>query len=868
MDTVESRGYVVLKFGGTSVSSLARWQTIAEQVRQRLQEGLRPLVVCSAFATVSNSLEELLAAAASGRHEPILQGIVRLHTEMAETLGLDATALLQADLDEIGRLAFGASLTQEVSPRLKARVMAFGELISTRLGAAWLNGQGIETAWLDARDYLRAESCPDTNPYRHYLNATCGFERSPGLIAMLDSVPAPVLITQGFIARDSAGDTVLLGRGGSDTSASYLAALLGAKRCEIWTDVPGIYSANPRQVPTARLLKHLDYDEAQEITSTGAKVLHPRCIPPVRAHGIELHIRCSQMPDAVGTVITSQTEGQGAQVKAISQKSQVTLISMETLGMWQQVGFLADVFAVFKRHGFSIDLVSTSEMNVTVTLDPASNSLNPDLVNDLLRDLGQYCRARQISDCAVVSLVGRHIRAIMHRLGPALELFQEQKIYLVSQAASDLNLTFVVDREQADRLVGQLHELLFMGRVRDSLLGPSWQEMFERPAEGESEEVPWFNGRRQELLDIAAGGPAYVYDQGTLMADARALKGLKSADRILYAVKANGNADVLRVFHEAGLTFECVSPGEIEWLFELFPGLDPTRILFTPNFAPRSEYEFAFEKGVRVTLDNHYPLQAWPELFAGREIFVRLDPGHGRGHHKHVHTAGAHSKFGVFEEELDALGRLVSQAGATVTGLHAHVGSGIFDPDAWRQTALFLACASDRFPDAKILDLGGGLGVPYKPGQKPLDLVAMDAMLGRIKAAFPRFELWLEPGRYLVARAGVLVAPVTQLKQKGEYSYVGISTGMNSLIRPALYGSFHNIVNLSRMDAPLTLTANVVGPICESGDVLGQDRRLPETFEGDILLIETAGAYGRVMSSEYNRRPPAREVFLPVRQML
>ncbi|HOD00924.1 MAG TPA: bifunctional aspartate kinase/diaminopimelate decarboxylase, partial [Myxococcota bacterium] len=332
--------------------------------------------------------------------------------------------------------------------------------------------------------------------------------------------------------------------------------------------------------------------------------------------------------------------------------------------------------------------------------------------------------------------------------------------------------------------------------------------------------------------------------------------------------KANGNADVLRVFHEAGLTFECVSPGEIEWLFELFPGLDPTRILFTPNFAPRSEYEFAFEKGVRVTLDNHYPLQAWPELFAGREIFVRLDPGHGRGHHKHVHTAGAHSKFGVFEEELDALGRLVSQAGATVTGLHAHVGSGIFDPDAWRQTALFLACASDRFPDAKILDLGGGLGVPYKPGQKPLDLVAMDAMLGRIKAAFPRFELWLEPGRYLVARAGVLVAPVTQLKQKGEYSYVGISTGMNSLIRPALYGSFHNIVNLSRMDAPLTLTANVVGPICESGDVLGQDRRLPETFEGDILLIETAGAYGRVMSSEYNRRPPAREVFLPVRQML
>ena len=329
--------------------------------------------------------------------------------------------------------------------------------------------------------WTRATCGPNPARTRTLTSITSPGLSEVGLIATLDSVPAPVLITQGFIARDSAGDTVLLGRGGSDTSASYLAALLGAKRCEIWTDVPGIYSANPRQVPTARLLKHLDYDEAQEITSTGAKVLHPRCIPPVRAHGIELHIRCSQMPDAVGTVITSQTEGQGAQVKAISQKSQVTLISMETLGMWQQVGFLADVFAVFKRHGFSIDLVSTSEMNVTVTLDPASNSLNPDLVNDLLRDLAVLPDAD--SDCASSAWSG--VTSGPSWAGAGLSGAED----LSGLGCQRLNLMFVVDREQADRLIA-LHELLFMGRARQPAW-TSWQEMFERPGEGESEEVPW-----------------------------------------------------------------------------------------------------------------------------------------------------------------------------------------------------------------------------------------------------------------------------------------------------------------------------------------------------------------------------------------
>jgi diaminopimelate decarboxylase/aspartate kinase len=274
------------------------------------------------------------------------------------------------------------------------------------------------------------------------------------------------------------------------------------------------------------------------------------------------------------------------------------------------------------------------------------------------------------------------------------------------------------------------------------------------------------------------------------------------------------------------------------------------------------EYERALAAGVRVTVDNLHPLAAWPELFAGRELLLRLDPGRGRGHHAHVRTAGAQSKFGLSQGELERLAPLLEQTGARVVGLHAHAGSGIRAAGAWEETAAFLAAAAARFPELRALDVGGGLGVPEKPGQRPLDLAALDAGLGRVKAANPGLELWIEPGRYLVAGAGVLLARVAQVKEKGGVVWVGLETGMNSLIRPALYGAYHPIVNLSRLDEPATLTAHVVGPICETGDVLGRARRLAPAAEGDVLLIANAGAYGRVMSSRYNLREPAGEWLL------
>lgn len=591
----------------------------------------------------------------------------------------------------------------------------------------------------------------------------------------------------------------------------------------------------------------------------GAKVLHPRCLPPVREHRIPMHIRCTERPEAEGTVISAAAPSHGPQVKSVSSRSGITLISMDTLGMWQQVGFLADVFAVFKRHGLSIDLVSTSESNVTVSLDPAANALDGEGLSRLIHDLSAYCQARAIERTAAVSLVGRSIRGLLHRLGPALQAFEEQRIHLVSQAASDLNLTVVVDEDQADRLVRSLHALLFADAAADPLFGPP----MATEAPGPTAVTPWWRRRRDDLLALADRTPLYVYDEATIDAAVAAVRGIGSVDRVLYAVKANPYPPLLRRFHASGLGFECVSPGEIALVTATFPDIDRRRVLFTPNFAPRAEYEAAFVEGVHVTLDNLWPLERWPDVFAGRDVFVRLDPGRGRGHHHHVRTAGEASKFGIGADDIDRLRILAERAGCRIVGLHAHTGSGIRDVANWRETALFLAEVADRFPHVAVLDVGGGLGVPEKPGQPPLDLAALDRVIGEVRRAHPRFAIWLEPGRFLVAQAGVLLTRVTQLKRKGEVAWVGVDTGMNSLIRPALYGAWHEIANLTRADAEPDTTTNVVGPICESGDVLGHQRLLPAADEGDVLVIATAGAYGRAMSSRYNLREPAAEHLLP-----
>lgn len=862
MSSAEAQAWVVLKFGGTSVSTRARWETIGAIAKERKQVGERPFVVCSALSQVSNLLEEVVAGSLRGTHEAAIEEIIGKHVALAETLEVDAQVVLGDFFSQLRRVASGAALLGEASPRTHARLLSLGELMSTTLGAAFLQKQGMRVKWLDARTALKAIEDPNASERRAYLSSACDYRYDSALVDEINAEDIDIVLTQGFIGTNDDGDTVLLGRGGSDTSAAYFATKIGARRCEIWTDVPGMFTCDPRVVPVARHILFADYDEAQEIATTGAKVLHPRCIIPCREHNVPMEIRSTPMSSYPGTVIGAKRADQMPGVKALSTKKGINLISMDSLDMWQQAGFLANVFACFKEHGLSVDQVSTSEMNVTVTLDPTANTLTDEIVEALLEDLQRFCRARRIEGCAAVSLVGTGIRSILHRLGEALQLFEEPSVYMVTQSASDLNLTFIVDEEHATRLLAKLHRELFKGVSEGTVFGQTWEAI--NGDEPKAKLLPrWWHTRRDELLGIdLQGGPAYVYDVASIRRAAQELMGMRSVSKVFYAMKANSNVEILRIVESEGLGFECVSPGEMARVFEVFPGIDSKRVLFTPNFAPLHEYAEAFERGVNVNLDNMYPLQARPELFAGREVFIRIDPGTGKGHHDKVKTGGRGSKFGIDAEDLPELRRVAAEHGVKIVGLHVHAGSGILSSDHWREVATLLLKHAEEFPDLRFFDLGGGLGIVERNDQTALDLAAVDASLAMVRQARPDIELWMEPGRYLVATAGILLTKVTQLKGKGEMQYVGVDAGMHSLVRPTLYGAFHGIANLTRLGEPATISANIVGPICETGDILGVNRAMPEAQEGDVILIDTAGAYGYTMASNYNLRGLPREILV------
>lgn len=848
--------WVVLKFGGTSVSSRARWNTIGDLVAKRKSEGFRVLVVVSAVSGVTNALVALSAhggADATVRHEQALALEVR-HREFAATLDLDIDAVA-GDLIAMLRALANDPRATACTLDWQAEVLSLGELFSSRLGAAYLSANGLDLRWSDARVHLRAVALPNQSDWAARLSVNCDTRPEEGFRERY-AAQGGTLITQGFICADAQGKTAILGRGGSDTSAAYFGALLGASRVEIWTDVPGMFSANPRQVPQARLLTRLDYEEAQEIATTGAKVLHPRCISPCREARVPLWIRDTGRPDYEGTVIGPRQPDLAPGVKAISSRRGIVLVSMDGIGMWQQVGFLADVFERFKRHGLSVDLIGSSEANVTVSLDPSDNLVTTDVLERLAGDLSQVCRVKVIAPCAAVTLVGRGMRSLLHKLSDVLAEFGRERVHLISQSSNDLNLTFVVDESVAEGMLPRLHELLIHAQAMPvdeaAVFGPSWQEL-ERGAMPLP--APWWAAKRDALLARAGQGtPCYVYHLPTVREKARALRSLGALDRRFYAIKANPHPAILATLEEEGFGFECVSAGELTHVFSLFPKIDPTRVLFTPSFASRAEYAEAVKRDVWLTLDSTYPLIHWPELFRGRDLWLRLDPGYGRGHHEKVRTGGTGAKFGLPLDGLDAFVAEAKKLDARVFGLHAHLGSGIFDAGHWRDVFGRLAAVADRLGTIEALNLGGGLGVAAVPDAEPFAIDALAHALAQARAQCPQYSLWMEPGRYLVAESGVLLLHATQVVEKSGVLRVGVDGGMNALLRPALYNARHEIANLTRLDEAVDTVCDIVGPICETGDVLARRRHLPKTQEGDVLLAATAGAYGAVMASTYNLR--------------
>lgn len=470
--------WIVLKFGGTSVAGRRQWDAICDLVRQRRAEGCRVLLVCSALAGVTNRLAALAERASVGDG---LAELIEVHRVLARELGVEdrhwlprATTMLEACV---------AKLRREPGPPASAALLATGEWLSTQIGTRFLRQQGLEADWVDAREALEAESERELSPARQWLSASCAARPDPAL-ASLWSGMAPVLVTQGFVARDAEGRTVLLGRGGSDTSAALMAGRLQARRLEIWTDVPGLFSADPRLVPEARLLGEVDYAEALEMAASGAKVVHPRSIRAASDTQTPVLVGDLNRPALAGTRIGARGETCNG-VKTVTCQQGMAVMLLQNLDARRQVGFLADVFEVFRRHGVSIELVATSETTTTVSLNKEANHLSAAGLDALERDLGRHCTVRRFDDCVCVNLVGRGARTALARLAPVMRHFEERPLLMVSQSANDLCLSLLVPSGEHLELLRAAHAALIPDR-EDGVFGATWSQISTLASGGEA----------------------------------------------------------------------------------------------------------------------------------------------------------------------------------------------------------------------------------------------------------------------------------------------------------------------------------------------------------------------------------------------
>jgi diaminopimelate decarboxylase len=341
--------------------------------------------------------------------------------------------------------------------------------------------------------------------------------------------------------------------------------------------------------------------------------------------------------------------------------------------------------------------------------------------------------------------------------------------------------------------------------------------------------------------------------------------------RIYYAAKANSNLSVLEILEAEGAHLDAVSPGEVS--IALTAGFTPERILFTGTSVRNDELKFLMDSNVTVNVDSLSQLDRLLSMAAPSLLSVRVNPEIGAGHHNHVITAGKHSKFGVWEEDALKAYETAKKAGVERFGIHMHVGSGVLDVEPFVLALEKLLGVAKRVHDQvgvefEFIDVGGGLGVPYKPEDKELDLTLFsDTVLAVFKRRIGEYSLdkpffCVEPGRYLVCDASVLLTAVNTVKITPFKKFVGVDAGFNTLIRPTMYGSYHHVLVADKLGSSEEETYDVVGPICESGDVLARDRRLPKIEEGDLLAVLNAGAYGFAMSSQYNARPRAAEVLV------
>ena len=450
---------IVMKFGGTSVGTAERIRGVVERVRERL--ALRPVVVVSALSGVTDQLIRgaQIALERKPGTEEIVQELKTRHREVATELTTAGDARLalfthiNAVLAELSAFFVGVHNLAELSPRSLDAISAMGERLSHEIVSAALNEQGVPAQAVDARGIVVTD---DSFGRALPLAAETESRVRRKLLPLLKAGKVPVL--PGYIAATREGITTTLGRGGSDYSASIVGAALPAEAIQIWTDVDGMLTVDPRVVRAAKVLPEVSFAEAAELAYFGAKVLHPATIKPAVEKGIAVGILNTLNPTAPGTLITERTHKPEGGARAIAFKKGISVILIAQPRMLMAYGFVARVFEVFDRHRTPVDLIATSEVSISLTVD------DPEAVPAVEDELGRLGEVEVLRHMAIVSVVGR---GFSRHPGLAARVFQtlrEVNVVMISFGASDVNFSFVVAEGDAERAVRLLHHEFFEER--------------------------------------------------------------------------------------------------------------------------------------------------------------------------------------------------------------------------------------------------------------------------------------------------------------------------------------------------------------------------------------------------------------------
>lgn len=447
---------IVMKFGGTSVANFEAITRTIFIIGGKLDQ--KPVVVVSALSKVTDLLYRISDAAASRNEaetKELLSQLRQRHVDLAAELLAqsmmkdEAIAKVNALCDALESIAMAVCSLGELSDRNKAIIISNGEYLSSTIIAYAMNSKGIRTKWVDARGMMVTNNS--------YLKA------EPDMAAIIEKVPGVVadayegmdaIITQGFVGVTRDGDPTVLGRGGSDYSASLIGMAVDAERIEIWTDVDGVRTADPRSVKNTKYLEKISFEEAAEMAHFGAKVLHPLTIEPAVKKNIPIYVLNSMNPSGKGTAILRNELIEDG-VKSVSFKENIKVINIFSTRMINTSGFLRRVFEIFSESKVSVDLISTSEANISVTVDASQN------IDPVVAELSEFADVIVDDDKSQVSVIGKNIVRLNGMLKKTFTPLKKCNVYMISQGASFVNISFVVDREELAEVVQDLHDHLF-----------------------------------------------------------------------------------------------------------------------------------------------------------------------------------------------------------------------------------------------------------------------------------------------------------------------------------------------------------------------------------------------------------------------